>query len=62
MKIYHYKNGKKPGDWDHFTLSEEDGKYWNLFCQALAIKKPKDPNPYFSDYLMFLNERKINTN
>ena len=62
MQIYHYKNSLKPGDWEPFTLSEEDGKHWNLFCQKLALKDPKDPSPYFADYLTFINELKINTN
>ena len=64
MQVYHYKNSLAQGGWTPFSLSEKDGKRWNLFCQELALINPQDPNPYFADYLTFINkidiERKAN--
>jgi len=53
MEVYHYKNNQ---GWEPFSLTEKEGKLWNLFCQKLAIKNPKDPNPYFADYLTFITK------
>ena len=57
-QIYHYKDFK---GWIPFSLTEKDGKLWNLFCQKLALTRPDEPNPYFSDYLMFMQELESNT-
>jgi hypothetical protein len=54
--VYFYRNSEKPGDWTPFGLNEADGKHWNIFCTALSLSRPEDPNPYFMDYLSFVNE------
>lgn len=51
-EIYHYKN--RHGDWVPFSLSKEDGKKWNLFCQRLMIERRNDVGPYYTDYVNFM--------
>lgn len=62
MQIYHYRNDLDPNGWTPFSLTEEDGKKWNLFCRRLALSGRDDMYPYFDDYLTFLNELKVERN
>ncbi len=56
MQTYHYRNDLSPNGWTPFCLTEEDGNKWNVFCQRLSLSGQQ---PYFADYLTFLNELKI---
>ena len=62
MQTYFYKNSLEKLGWTPFCLTEEHGRMWNLFCQKIGLKNPQDPNPYFSDYLIFMNELEIEHN
>ena len=51
--IYFYKTH---GGWQSFSLKDEEGKQWRSFCNRLALTRTNDPDPYYRDYLDFLNE------
>lgn len=54
-QIYHYKS---QGGWQPFPLDEENGRLWNNFCARLALSRPDDPNPYYEDYIEFIENLK----
>lgn len=56
LEIYHYLDAKDK--WVPFTLTAEQGRKWNKFCQELMIKRPDEPNPYRDDYRDFMDSLK----
>jgi hypothetical protein len=58
IQTYFYKNSLEKTGWTPFGLNSEDGKKWNCFCVKLGIQRPDHPNPYFDDYMRFLDELK----